>query len=410
MRNIATIRLDHPATFNKFVQPIRLPSLSDYRTYELMEGTNVGSYSGSSKYVRNQVMANSDCHEQHPYEYIYAYNICTNSFLINYCLTVQPGSESNQFEQPEYKLVAAGKHPTVFRESLSSPDSSWGWSRALKMQFCALVVVLGVVVVVSAAASNVQPLPTMVLENLNQKIQPHVAVANNLSTYGYNAYPGQFPYHVRLLIQFGVDTSAAINAGSLITPNYVLTMKRDLKWNMELGDLHGNAFLGVDYGGSEEGEQQISFSESGVQLHPTYDIATIRLDHPAALSRFVQPIRLPRLTDTRTYELMEGTNVGRSRGPSLYVRNQVLSSVECGKQNPAVSYYSYNMCTNSYLGGAFCAGVYGSGLTVEDENGPILVGISISMYICEINLPTKYLRVTGLHDWISANSNYAYDL
>uniref|UniRef100_A0A8W7PW39 Uncharacterized protein n=1 Tax=Anopheles coluzzii TaxID=1518534 RepID=A0A8W7PW39_ANOCL len=56
LNNIATIRLEHPVTLNRYVQPIRLPRLSDTRTFEMMEGTSPGlEYNGTMRYLRNQI-------------------------------------------------------------------------------------------------------------------------------------------------------------------------------------------------------------------------------------------------------------------------------------------------------------------------------------------------------------------
>uniref|UniRef100_A0A182WKH1 Peptidase S1 domain-containing protein n=1 Tax=Anopheles minimus TaxID=112268 RepID=A0A182WKH1_9DIPT len=411
IHNIATVRLDLPATLNKFVQPIRLPALSDIRTYELMEGTNVGSW--GRKYLRNQVMVNDDCHEQHPYANIYPYNICTNTYVGGAFCYRRYGSGLIVEDDKGPILVGITtliywcevNYPTVYLRVSEFRD----WISMNSNYLYTVFVVIGVVVV-ATVASEMQPLQTKVIGILKQELQPLADASNNLSTYGYVAYPGQFPYHVRLSIKNGVDTSTTLSAGSLITPNYILTQARDLRSNINYANMHGYAVLGIDYDSSTEREQQINFTKSSVQLHPTYDIGTVRMDHPATFNKFVQPIRLPTLSDSRTYELMEGTNVGSFFGLSSYVRNQVLANVDCSKQMPTGSIYSYNICTNTYVGGAFCNGVYGSGLVVEDENGPILVGVSTLMYTCAVNHPTIYLRVTGLQDWISANSDYVYDL
>ncbi|XP_049295245.1 coagulation factor XII-like isoform X1 [Anopheles funestus] len=276
------------------------------------------------------------------------------------------------------------------------------------MQFYTVFLVFGIAVV-SAAGSDVQELPITVLENLHQQWQPLVEESNNLSTDGYLPYPGQFPYHAQLFINNDDHASTTISSGSLITPNYILTRADALRSNIAFGNMHGYAVLGVDRGNPEP-EQRINFNESGTQLHPSYDIATVRLEHPVTFTTFVRPIRLARLSDSRTYEMMEGTNVGNSfDGTARYLRNQVMSNDDCSEQHPyAVAYWFY-ICTNAYVGGALCTRTHGSGLIVEDEKGPILVGITNVIYSCSLNYPILYIRVSEFRDWISMNSNYVFD-
>ncbi|XP_052898472.1 collagenase-like [Anopheles moucheti] len=272
------------------------------------------------------------------------------------------------------------------------------------MQFYSAVLVVIGIVGVSAMESGVHQLPIKMFDDLEQDLRPLVVDSNQLSTDGYKVYPGQFPYHARLYAVPQLSSITIVYGGSLITPNYILTLTPSRNLNTD-----GYAILGIDDGSSEETQQRINFSQGGLQLHPIHNIATVRLDHPATFTNFVQPIRLPSLSDSRMYEMMEGTNVGGHLEPSRYLRNQIMSIADCQKEHPDRIIYSYHICTNTYVGGALCKTAFGSGLIVEDENGPILVGITSSIYGCNINYPTVYERVSEHRDWISMNSDYVFD-
>ncbi|XP_052898474.1 collagenase-like [Anopheles moucheti] len=272
------------------------------------------------------------------------------------------------------------------------------------MQFYSTVLVVIGIVGVSAMESGVHQLPIKMFDDLEQELRPLVVDSNQLSTDGYKVYPGQFPYHARLFTERDGISGTLLTAGSLITPNYILTLATARNVNT-----YGYAILGIDDGSTPETQQRINFTQGGVQLHPIHDIATVRLDHPVTFTKFVQPIRLPSLSDSRTYEMMEGTNVGGHLEPSRYLRNQIMSIDDCQKEHPYRSINSNHICTNANIGGVFTSRVYGSGLMVKHENGPILVGITSSIYGCDMNYPTVYERVSEHRDWISENSDYVFD-
>ncbi|XP_053663694.1 brachyurin-like [Anopheles marshallii] len=282
------------------------------------------------------------------------------------------------------------------------------------MQWFPVLIMFGIVAV-SAVECDVPGLSVSKIENLSHNPRPLeddaknpiVADASNkLSTDGYVVFPGQFPHHAHLDVKFEESVTTAQTSGSLITPNYILTRANVFR----ISNPYGSAVLGIGDGSDTTMQQRINFTKSGVQVHPSYDIATIRLEHSVTLTKFVQPIRLPRLSDTRKYEMMEGTSVGSFYGPRRYSRNQIMSNVDCHEQHPYAFISSYDICTNAYVGGSFCKMAYGSGLIVEDEKGRILVGVTSSIYACELNYPTVYARVSEHRDWIGTNSNYVFDV
>uniref|UniRef100_A0A8W7PXB9 Peptidase S1 domain-containing protein n=1 Tax=Anopheles coluzzii TaxID=1518534 RepID=A0A8W7PXB9_ANOCL len=117
------------------------------------------------------------------------------------------------------------------------------------------------------------------------------------------------------------------------------------------------AILGSLFNGNTEWEQHINISMNGVRIHPPSpmyghnDIATIHMDHPATLNEYVQPIRLPRLSDTRTYEMMEGTATSALNGEGLrYLRNQVMSNADCHEAiQPLYNISAQHICTDTYI-------------------------------------------------------------
>ena len=259
-------------------------------------------------------------------------------------------------------------------------------------------------------------LPLSIEEEFNQELyHPNelntnqvrlISESNNLSTDGYEVYPGQFPYHAIVNIKNDREASTTVTSGSLITPNYILTCALGLHKHE---NTYGFVELGYRYRADRERQQVIDFTRSGINIHPQFtggllnNIATIRLEHPVTLNRYVQPIRLPRLSDTRTFEMMEGTSLGLEyNGTMRYLRNQIMSTNDCHTNTQII-------CTNAYIGGAFCNRMYGAGLVVEDESGPILIGVTSSISWCSVNNPIWYMRLSHFRDWIENSSNYVFD-
>uniref|UniRef100_A0A182PHH6 Peptidase S1 domain-containing protein n=1 Tax=Anopheles epiroticus TaxID=199890 RepID=A0A182PHH6_9DIPT len=274
-------------------------------------------------------------------------------------------------------------------------------------------------VVGTLSVNNDHPL---LLEIQEHQEVPHLLVrykeeSNALSSHGYDVLPGQFPYHALLNVKNDVEAATTLASGALITPNYVLTLAQTFhSIIVRYGSAYGYAELGYRYRSDRERQQQAEFKHAGILMHPQYtggllnNIATVRLERPVTLNRYVQPIRLPRLSDARTYEAMEGTAVGSMYNGTLrYLRNEVISNGQCQELHPHAFINGQQLCTNAYIGGAFCNRLYGAGLMVEDENGPILIGLTSLIYSCSLNHPILYVRVSEFRDWIGSNSNYVYD-
>uniref|UniRef100_A0A6E8VMQ1 Peptidase S1 domain-containing protein n=2 Tax=Anopheles coluzzii TaxID=1518534 RepID=A0A6E8VMQ1_ANOCL len=247
------------------------------------------------------------------------------------------------------------------------------------------------------------------VERPSAKIAP-----SPLATDGYLAYPGQFLHHAALRFKTKSSTRVYGCAGSLITPVYILTTAACVNHNSVE---YAFAILGSLFNGNTEWEQHINISMNGVRIHPPSpmyghnDIATIHMDHPATLNEYVQPIRLPRLSDTRTYEMMEGTATSALDGEGLrYLRNQVMSNADCHEAiQPLYNISAQHICTDTYIGGSLCGRNSGSALTVEDENGQMLVGVGNIVFLCDLHYPIRHIRVLYFREWIELNSDYKFE-
>uniref|UniRef100_A0A182NHP9 Peptidase S1 domain-containing protein n=1 Tax=Anopheles dirus TaxID=7168 RepID=A0A182NHP9_9DIPT len=381
--DIATVRLGHAATLNQYVQPIRLPSLSDARNYDLMEGATFARLNdGSQRYVRNKVMTNTDCNLEHPLHNMYAQHICTDSYIGGaFCHRGDGAALIIEDEKGRVQIgITRWMNDVLLNDSTSSVSS-------------------------------------LNLSALSNDTEPRLEESNRLSTDGYAAFPGQFPYHARLNITSASSYVTSNTGGSLITANYILTTASSLytRLRYEIG-VHGYTILGSPYEEDAARQQRINFNEAGIAIHPLhadsglYNIGTIRLEHPAILDQYVYPIRLPSLSDARTYDMMEGTSPGAIEGGQLrYSRNQVMSNADCIREHPTVLVYAQHICTDTFIGGAFCLRELSAALVVEDEKGPIQIGITTRDYGCSSNNPTLFTRVSDFRDWISMNSDYVFN-
>uniref|UniRef100_A0A6E8VMJ8 Peptidase S1 domain-containing protein n=1 Tax=Anopheles coluzzii TaxID=1518534 RepID=A0A6E8VMJ8_ANOCL len=249
-------------------------------------------------------------------------------------------------------------------------------------------------------ASDVEPLKE------NTSVIQALSSTNRLATNGYKSLPGQFLYHAYMHIRIESELSnyTRLCDGALITSNYILSVTQGC---LKVGNIqtirNGTAILAFN---KNNWEQRITFSGSSINLHPYESIGLVRLDYPATLNEHVQLIRLPKLTDSRSYEGMEGTTSNEYRS---YVRNRVMSNAHCSQESPNFNATDMDICTDRYIGGAFCSTSLGSPLTIEDENGVILIGLAYRIYRCDYNYPTVYARVSSFRDWIHNNSDYKFE-
>uniref|UniRef100_A0A182KGB4 Peptidase S1 domain-containing protein n=1 Tax=Anopheles christyi TaxID=43041 RepID=A0A182KGB4_9DIPT len=419
--NIALIRLERPAIMSRYVKPIRLPRLSDRRTYEMMEGTIPGAFSNPLRYARNQVMTNAECMPGIA-STVSDQLICANSYVGGSFCALQHGSPLAIEDENGPVLVGLGYY--VYACSYTTPNRFLRvsffreWLRLntdyiFEMKVSSALFVLCVIVScfvgkVISSEVNISPestvhhaLPVRVPDVKRQLKNPRND--NKLATEGFKTFPGQYPYRAWLESTHSSTRYGTVVTGALITPNYILTTRIR---NIDLDKtLHGVAILAAGYG---SWEQRINFTATATSFHPIHDIGSIRLDHSATLNNYVLPVRLPRLSDTRSYENMEGTSVGGYYF-ARYLRNRVMSNEACSQAHPSFYASDAYICTDRFKGGSFCQIQHGSPLTIEDENGVVLIGVTNVIKICELNDPTVYVRVSLFRDWIQNNSDYVFE-
>uniref|UniRef100_A0A182KD71 Peptidase S1 domain-containing protein n=1 Tax=Anopheles christyi TaxID=43041 RepID=A0A182KD71_9DIPT len=409
--NIATIRLDCPATPNKYVQPIRMPRISDFRTYEMMEGTATGAaFVGGLKYLRNQVMSNADCQQEIlPAYIISAQHLCTNSYIGGVFCNREYGSSLTIEDENGRVLVGFTDH--VFGCSSNYPTRHVrisyfrDWIQ-MNSDYVFELMKASIAVVVCFAALSFSVIVVLAQSQ------------NRLSTDGYLAFPGQFPYHAELRIKPKNNNNVRTCGGILITQRFLLTTAACVRYepnNIE----YAYATLGSVVNGDTQWQQHINFTGNGMRYHLSsvgamyghYDIGTIGLERPATLNQYVQLIRLPRLSDTRTFAMMEGTAASGRGGDGLrYLRNQVMTNEDCHQAiQPLYNISDQHICTDTWKGGAFCLRNTGSALTVVDENGPLLVGVGNLIVHCDYNYPIRHMRVSYFLEWIQLYSDYKFE-
>uniref|UniRef100_A0A182Y155 Uncharacterized protein n=1 Tax=Anopheles stephensi TaxID=30069 RepID=A0A182Y155_ANOST len=290
------------------------------------------------RYASNRILTNDECAEQHPSQTIGSQHICTTAYvggslctrMLGSGLTVEDGKGPVLVGIATVIYMCELNYPTVFERVSYFRD----WIAANSDYFSIAAVLIGVFVA-SVAGFDRQAL------HASPPSEPSTTEdANKLATQGYLVYPGQFPYHAGLFIRNDVDPGTTLAAGSLITPNYVLTAADILRSSIS----RANTTYGYALGG---------------------------------LWR--------------------------------YVRNEILTNGECGSLFSESSIDEQQICTNAYVGGSFCNRRHGSGLTVLDKSGPVLVGVISLFYQCTENYPTVFVRLSKVSDWIAANSDYVYD-
>ncbi|XP_058121177.1 brachyurin-like [Anopheles ziemanni] len=242
-------------------------------------------------------------------------------------------------------------------------------------------------------------------------------------TNGQEATPGQFPYQIALLSEFGGGTGLC--GGSVLTNNYILTAAHCVVTGATTLATGGTAIIGahnrIDV---EPTQQRIRFSTSGIIPHPQYDssnirndIAVVRLDSPITFNERVQPARLPARSDTRQFGGVLGTvsGFGRTSDASpatsavvMFTTNPVLTNADCLAQwlSPAII-QPQNVCLSGDGGRSSCNGDSGGPLAVQD-GGSLQIGVVSfgSAAGCAIGMPSVYARVSFFLDFIEANSDF----
>uniref|UniRef100_A0AAG5D413 Peptidase S1 domain-containing protein n=1 Tax=Anopheles atroparvus TaxID=41427 RepID=A0AAG5D413_ANOAO len=242
-------------------------------------------------------------------------------------------------------------------------------------------------------------------------------------TNGQVATPGQFPYQIALLSQFGAGTGLC--GGSVLTNNYILTAAHCVVSGATTLANGGTAIMGAQNRNVNEPEQQrIAFSTGGIIPHPQYsptnirnDVAVVRLNSPITFTPRIQPARLPARSDTRQFGGMMGTvsGFGRTSDAStatsavvMFTTNPVMTNADCIASWNTVLIQPQNVCMSGADGRSACNGDSGGPLAVQD-GGSLQIGIVSfgSAAGCSIGMPSVYARVSFFLDFIENNSDYS---
>ncbi|XP_041771717.1 brachyurin-like [Anopheles merus] len=242
---------------------------------------------------------------------------------------------------------------------------------------------------------------------------------------GQQATPGQFPYQVALLSNFGTGTGLC--GATIITNNFLLTAAHCVVGGNGQVAIGGTAILGAhDRTVVEPSQQRIAFSQNGIFVHPSYnpstirnDIATVRLNTPATFNARVQPIDLPARSDARTFAGVQGTasGFGRTSDAStatspvvMFTRNPILSNAQCNSFWSTAVVQAQNVCLDATGGRSPCNGDSGGPLAVQDGGRSLEVGIAsfVSAAGCASGAPSVWVRISFFRDWIQQNSDYVF--
>lgn len=148
-----------------------------------------------------------------------------------------------------------------------------------------------------------------------------------------------------------------------------------------------------------------------------YDIALLKISDPFELSAVVAIIRLPSLSDSRTWSGYKGKTSGWGRqhdGPAIsdklnYVETDILTNMECNN-NWSGSVSVYQLCCSGADGKSPCSGDSGSPVAVRDESDGQVTQVGIVSYgilpSCTVGYPHVYSRTSSFLRWIRDNSDY----
>ncbi|XP_055534403.1 brachyurin-like [Wyeomyia smithii] len=237
---------------------------------------------------------------------------------------------------------------------------------------------------------------------------------------GYESYPGQFPYQVALIADYGIVYGLC--GGSVLTTNFVLTAAHcvvDASGGVALLGAHNRV-------NNEPSQQSCSFSAEGITIHQGYiatslrnDVATVRLNVPIIYTDRVQSPVFPPEGDTRTFSGYTATVSGFGRISDSnhdtsdvlrYVTNPIITNANCLEQwnDDAELISGQNICLSGATGRASCGGDSGGPLTVYDWEGSLLVGLVSfgSIAGCASGMPSVFTRVTFFLEWIAENSDF----
>ncbi|KAL0868074.1 hypothetical protein ABMA27_008714 [Loxostege sticticalis] len=243
---------------------------------------------------------------------------------------------------------------------------------------------------------------------------------------GWEAYPGQLPYHVSLRM---VDPNGAGFAcgASLIARNWVISAAHCTA---------NRAYIVIRAGVVHVATPEFTTETTEWFNHPTFvdqmahvvqpnDIALLKLNEDVPYTRLTQPIRVqPRVDAFRNYNNLRLVASGHGRtwtnGAAAQVLNWVylrgVTNFFCSRtfgegliNNNAICAQYYNVTSQST-----CQGDSGGPLVHVDADGvPTLVGIASFVagghHGCHSGLPAGFIRPGPFHNWFTQVTGLDFD-
>ncbi|KAJ3643067.1 hypothetical protein Zmor_025803 [Zophobas morio] len=230
---------------------------------------------------------------------------------------------------------------------------------------------------------------------------------------GNIAEPHSLPYQV--FLEFYTETSGKYCAGSLISPNYVLTCASCANGTVEVLVTLGahNIYLTEP--------TQINVYSTDIIVHEDFselygggnDIALVKLPKTITYTDAIQPVALPKRADIdKDYigEVGRMAGWGVDFGFTVDVMFDVLRYFDAtviSRHDKECQLYEETddmFCTSGEYNDTYvgpCDGDEGTGLVSDG----VLIGINAFNVYCLESLPGFHTRVASFLDWISYNSD-----
>jgi secreted trypsin-like serine protease len=223
---------------------------------------------------------------------------------------------------------------------------------------------------------------------------------------GGNAIAGNFPWQARIIIYEPTKTENC--GGTLITPNWVVTAKHCVDGDaipsstfMWLGDHDTTVYDGYEY----------PAFVSEFRLHPTADIALLKLVNPAVLNARIAPIKVATGNDSSGTGVASGwgatSGTDQNQQSSTILQRALLPIRSASTCNAAIplprDLRSDELCAGYSTGSpGACHGDSGGPLVLRRSNGTYeLVGVSSwGGLICESY--SVFSKVSASAAWINS--------
>ena len=231
-------------------------------------------------------------------------------------------------------------------------------------------------------------------------------------TNGYTAYAGQLPYQAFLSIKN--KKGSVMCGGSLIGSQWILTAA-----HCTINAVSVTVYLGSiqRYYGSA-----YTVSRQNIIIHHNYngydqlnDISLIKIPAVSLNSPYIQPIKLPAITNY--YSSYAGENVivsgwgqtsDTNYSGSMYLqwaRLQVITNNVCAHSFGSMA--SSIICVATNGGISTCFGDSGGPMVLE--NSKVLIGLTaFGQRSCQSGYPAGFTRITSYLDWIKYYTGIYY--